>query len=131
MKDKILKEIKNTFPDFKITKLFKDYINQFVNDIFEEMKDNDNYSKDNIKKYLPSDFVLIDCAFYLRYVHKVGNELYPKDENLFFILKDVVKSDIAKFLAELEYCEYQKELVKYVKLHKGLFNDDKYYFCGL
>lgn len=118
-KDKILKEIKNTFPDFRITILFKHYINKFVNDIFEEIEGDYDYSKDDIKKYNPSDFTLIDCAFYLRNVHKVGDELYPKDVSLFFRLKRVIKSDIIRFLAEIEYCKCRKDLMEYVKQHRG------------
>jgi len=34
MKDKILKEIKQTFPKFEITPKFGEYVGDFVHDIF-------------------------------------------------------------------------------------------------
>lgn len=118
-KDKILKEIKNTFPDFRITIRFKRYINKIVNTIFEEIEGDYDYTKDDIKKYNPSEFVLIDCAFYLRNAYKDGDELYPEDVRLFLRLKKMIKSDIVRFFADIEYCKCRKELMEYVKQYQG------------
>jgi len=83
---------------------------------FLEVNFEGNYREDYLKKYRPSDFVVIDCAFYLvNNLKEIQGELYAEDCELFVLLKEMLKADIIRFASDLEYQECQKDLCNYAK----------------